>query len=344
MKTLKYRLLTIVALLCGTVAAGQVRDARSADEEILIQRTCDYFKSNYDYINRQGAVVVIARADRVILCESFDADVNDSFNIGAVTQTFTSTLMAQAAGSKKLDWSARVSLLVPDFKLKDNFTAERLIVSDLCANNSGLRPCDTLPILLTGEDLTPPTVRLAETGQLFPYRTAYSENIALNAVAGSIVERATRSTWAETLQDSLLTPLGMAGTSVVAETGAYGPSVGLRSTAADMTTWLQLHLNNGRFGESSLINPSQMSRLHRGLTIEQQKPDSITLYGYGWHISQSKLGRVFYACGEFDHQACACCFLPYADLAIMVAGVTGMDRNACLDALWRIIDLAVTPR
>ena len=343
MKTLRY-LLTLIALLGGSLATARINDARSADESILIQRTCDYFNSNYDYINRQGAVVVIARADRVLLCEAFDAQVTDSFNIGAVTQTFTSTLMAQAAGAGKLDWSARLSPLVPGFGLKDGFTAERMTVSDLCANNSGLQKCDTLPLLLTGEDLTSPVARLAETPQAFAYRTAYSENIALNAIAGSIIERATGSSWAQALQDSLLTPLGMTGTGVVDGTGPYGSAVGLRSTAGDMTTWLQLHLNNGRFADSSLISPSQMSRLHRGLTIEEQRPDSITLYGYGWHICQSRLGRVFYACGEFDRQACACCFLPYADLAIMVAGVTGMDRNACLDALWHIIDLAVTPR
>ena len=123
----------------------------------------------------------------------------------------------------------------------------------------------------------------------------------------------------------------------------YAAAEGVISTAGDMARWLRFHLNRGKAGGKTVLSANQMNQLHKGLNIEGQAPESITLYGNGWHIEQSPSGRIHYACGQTEGEACACGFLPYADLGILVAGTRGASRENCMNLLRRIVEFSLSP-
>ena len=349
-RTAKIAILTILALAApGIPASAEITNPTNAREREIVARIDDYFASSPDYSNpvnywnEGGFIVTVVRADRTLLLKGYGCDDTTCFNLGAVSRTFSAPLVAQAVSEQKTAWTARVKGILPELRMQDEFTAERLLVKDLFAANSGAATIGFLPKMAPGYEKPDIFEKIASLPLLYPYNCGYGDNPYVFALSAPLLERVTGEEWGSLLKKRLLSPVGMEATSILEETAPLQAAEGLRSNAADMALWLKFQLNKGAAGTTQIVAKNQMQTIQKGINIEGQEDDSITLYGYGWHIRQSCEGRVFYAHGALESDACACCFLPYSGWGIMVAGISGTGRDACLAAMRHIVSLLVNP-
>ncbi len=183
------------------------------------------------------------------------ADVDTAFRIGSITKTFTAVLVHQLRDEGLLDLDERLDVHLPGTR-HSSLTLRRLL-----AHSSGLqRELGDMWITLGVPDRTQLLAELEAAEQVLPPDTAHHYSNLAYAVLGDVVGQVTGSSWAEQLQQRLLTPLGMTATAIepagraaqgyftepyadaVREessfpTGAAGPAMQLWSTATDLARW-----------------------------------------------------------------------------------------------------------
>jgi CubicO group peptidase (beta-lactamase class C family) len=87
-------------------------------------------------------------------------------------------------------------------------------------------------------------------------------NIGYNLV-GRVLEVITKKAFDRLVQDRVLRPLGMRGTTFANEdfNAATNPSFGARSTANDMTNFMQMIINKGTFNNKQVLKPEMVDLL-----------------------------------------------------------------------------------
>ncbi|SCL17393.1 CubicO group peptidase, beta-lactamase class C family [Micromonospora nigra] len=178
------------------------------------------------------------------------------FRIGSVTKTFTAVLTLQCRDDGLLDLDDPVGRHL-DLPAHGEATVRRLL-----SHTAGLQrePDGDVWDTLRAPDAQALVADLARAERVLPPgRRFHYSNLGL-ALLGRLVGELRGGTWAEVLADRVLTPLGLAATTVApgptavtgylvdaysdearpeppADFGAVGPAAQLWSTAADMARW-----------------------------------------------------------------------------------------------------------
>ncbi|MGH8178473.1 MAG: serine hydrolase [Steroidobacter sp.] len=149
------------------------------------------------------------------LGEQTKVDEQTLFAIGSTTKAFTSALLATLVDEGKLTWDTKVSDVLPGFKMYDAYASSEMTVRDLLIHRSGLG--------LGAGDLLfyPPTTlsraeivhKLRFIKPATSFRSGFAYDNLLYVVAGQVIEAVTKSTWEEVIQQRILDPLQMKGTS-----------------------------------------------------------------------------------------------------------------------------------
>ena len=178
------------------------------------------------------------------------------FRIGSVTKTFTAVLVLQARDDGLLDLDEPISAHL-DVPAHGDATIRRLL-----SHTAGFQrepDGDVWDTLIT-PDAAGLLARLDRAERVLPNARRYHySNLGL-AVLGQLVARLRGGTWAEVLAERVLTPLGLAATTVdrppqaavgylvdaysdaarpepPLDLGGISPAAQLWSTASDMATW-----------------------------------------------------------------------------------------------------------
>jgi CubicO group peptidase (beta-lactamase class C family) len=208
--------------------------------------------------------VALHRADRILwTCTVGDSgnpavalDADSRFRIGSVTKTFTAVLVMQARDAGLLDLDDPVAAHL-DVPAHGELTVRRLL-----SHTSGLQrePYGDVWDTLLAPDVDGMLADLARAERVLPNNRRYHySNLGL-AILGQLVARLRGGTWAQTLTEFVLAPLGLRSTSAgpgeraavgylvdaysdVArpepqlDLAAVGPAAQLWSTAADLARW-----------------------------------------------------------------------------------------------------------
>jgi CubicO group peptidase (beta-lactamase class C family) len=155
--------------------------------------------------------------------------------------------------------------------------------------------------------------------QTSSFRTKYDYDNLLYLVAGEVVARVSGQSWEQFIEERIMQPLGMDRSSPspgrtkdrsnmidahvpvngvlqvvpIYESDLLNPAGGIISSVADMTKWVKMHLNHGKYGEN---NGSQLlqERTHREMwtpqTIIPVRGSSpykshFAAYGLGWGLT-----------------------------------------------------------
>ncbi|MGC4814888.1 serine hydrolase domain-containing protein [Micromonospora sp. DT228] len=203
------------------------------------------------------------RADRPLFSCAVGATGTDSplgpgtqFRIGSVTKTFTAVLVLQCRDDGLLDLDDPVGRHL-DLPAHGELTVRRLL-----SHTAGLQrePFGDVWDTLRAPDADRLVAELDRAERVLPTaRRFHYSNLGL-AVLGHLVARLRGESWARSLTDRVLTPLGLADTSVTprptaatgflvdaysdeahpeppTDFGAVGPAAQLWSTATDMARW-----------------------------------------------------------------------------------------------------------
>lgn len=276
-----------------------------------------------------GMAIAIVKGQKVVYLKGFGVrragfnepvDENTVFQIASVSKPITSTVIAKLVGEKKVDWSTKIHQLTDRFTLSDVWTSQQLTIADLLSHRSGLpdHAGDILEDLGYSRDQIIHKLRFIN--QLDDFRASFNyTNFGFSEAAYAVSEHFNQS-WQELLNEKLLKPLSMRRTSSLNQDfmnhqnrvalhvikddkpqalyqrnpDAQAPAGGISSSISDLSQWLIMLINDGRYKNKQIVDAAALSDTHQphNTFFLPEKPWSD--YGYGWNVSRHDNGQVQY--------------------------------------------------
>jgi CubicO group peptidase (beta-lactamase class C family) len=272
------------------------------------------------------------------------ATVDSIFQIGSITKVWTAALVVQLADEGRLDLDAPVRSVLPELELADPSATETLTARQLLTHTSGIDG-DVFTDTGRGEEcLERYVAHLRRVAQLYPVGTAFSYCNAGFALLGRIIEVAAKQPWDDTLRERLIRPLRLPSTVTLAEDAilhrvavghvnlggeirpadrwamprAMGPAGGITCSMADLLTFAQLFLNDGKDRNGVPIMSSDAVAEMTRVQVERpgQAADQRRGGGLGWGVHDWNGATVLAHAGGTIGQAAFLVVVPGAALAV----------------------------
>ena len=276
-----------------------------------------------------GMAVAVVRDGKTVYARGFGirkvgeaapVDRDTVFQLASVSKSISATVVAHQIGRRGLAWNTPIIQHLPWFALSDEWVTRHVTIADMFAHRSGLpdHAGDDL------EDLGYDRRAILERLRFLPlhsFRDDYAyTNFGVTAGAEATAVAAGID-WATLSDDALYRPLAMSSTSsrfqdfesrpnravghvkvgeqwearYQRQPDAQSPAGGASSSVADMSKWMVMVLQGGRYGGEVLV-PEEA--LLPALTAQVISGHSATasarpgLYGYGFGLGIQPSGRM----------------------------------------------------
>ena len=281
---------SVLSILLLYLSGGVLADS-SADLDRM-------FESHLDRIEAPGFSVAVVKSGALVYQRGFGlASVDESraltensiLAIGSLTKSMTALAIMQLQERGLLDIDDPVVKYLPWFEVADKAKSKLITLRMFLSNSSGLQA--QFSTLIQNQSRRSDALELnvramssyrmtREPGTSFEYL-----NEGWNTL-GLIIEKLTGLTWSEYVAETIFQPLGMSRTSTIraelekmpVETGHYSgiqpipgrflhtraslpAGSGTYSTASDLGRYMQLLLNHGTVGETTILSPEGVSTL-----------------------------------------------------------------------------------
>jgi len=269
-----------------------------------------------------GATVAVVQGDQIIFAKGYGyADIENRrrvvanqthFRAGSVSKLFIWTAVMQLAEQGKLDLDADINTYLKDFQVPATYS-KPITMKKLMTHTSGFEDLaiggrtfvrnqsDVLPLAEYMETKMPD--RVCPPGEL----TAYSNYGA--ALAAYIVEQVSGMPFDKYVEKNILVPLEMNNTSFsqplpsgMASNMSNGyfysnnvytakpfeyvqgwPAGSISSTSGDMARFMVAHLQNGKYGNSRILQEDTARKMHSHLFTNDPRVNGMA-YGF-WEIN-----------------------------------------------------------
>lgn len=328
-----------------------------------------------------GVALAVVADGEVLLCEGFGLrDVENAepvtadthFPIASDSKAFTAALLCGLADEGRLDLDRPVRDVLPWFTLRDPHASALTSVRDLLAHRTGLPRHDFL--WYGAQELTLEGVAraLRHLEPNKPFRQTWQYNNLCFMTAGHVTEVVTGTSWGQTLQERLLTPLGMDATvlsrrdpavtalalpyrhargtlvrAAVPPTNEVGPAGGIVSTVRDLSSWLLARLGH----RPDVLGAGALAQLHAPAMIggvgaaafDERQPMG---YALGCQVESYRGTRVVRHGGNLMGYSSDVTVVPGAGIGIAI--LTNLHTTSLRDALPlmvldRLLGLEPTP-
>lgn len=326
-----------------------------------------------------GLSVVIVKDGKVVLMKGYGlrdittrkpVDENTLFMIASNTKLFTGTSLALLESRGKLNLNDKVTKYFPDYRLYDSTTTKLVTLRDLLTHRVGTKTFQgDFTFWNTGlsrEEIMK-RMRLLKPTQIFRQDYGYCNSCFLTA--GQVIPVVTAQQWEGFVQDSILTPLGMNSTMILSTgvekqpnvslpyTTSYtgtvkqvpfdnwnnlAPAASIVSNASDLSHWLLLQLDSGRY-EGKRILPWSVLQKTRDVNIitgsrkSAAYPVHFRGYGLGLNVADYNGRQVYWHTGGAGGMVSNVCFVPEEGLGIAI--LTNNDNQNFFEALrYQILD------
>lgn len=280
-----------------------------------------------------GASIAIVKDGKVIHSKGYgfanidtkkEVSENTNFQIASNSKAFTTAALAILEDEGKIKWTDKVKKYIPEFKMYNDYVTENFNIQDLLTHRSGLGlGVGDLMFFPDGSNFT--IEDIVTSFQHFKptsaFRTQFDYDNLLYIVAGEVIARTSNMSYEMFVQKRIIEPLQMNNTYVgsllkdksnlaiphSSESGsiktidAYDIGIGsaaggIYSNVADMSKWMIVRLNKGKYGTDmksslfSLKNHYEMWKIH---TVEETNLNPrynshFNGYGLGWDLSDVK--------------------------------------------------------
>jgi len=279
-------------------------------------------------------------------------DGNTLYAIASNSKAFTSAMMAMLVQEGKVKWDDKVKKYLPYFELYDPWVSNETTIRDLLCHRVGLGTFSG-DIIWYKSDLTAEDIikRVKYLPKQYDFRAGYGYSNVMFITAGEVIKKVTGKSWAENVQERILTPLAMERTTAslkeLAKRGNFAtPHAleneknipipwtnweevaamgGIISSANDMCKWMIFNLNNGINGKDTLLTPASRNtlwRMHNNFIGDfTRKSDSKTHfsgYGLGWGLSDYQGRMKVSHSGAYDGMISLVTMIPDEKLGIVV--------------------------
>ncbi|MFQ5641535.1 MAG: serine hydrolase domain-containing protein, partial [bacterium] len=260
--------------------------------------TNDFFKEQMKKHHVPGAVVLIVKGDQIVFKKGYGVtnienpkpvDPDETLlKVGSITKLFTTAAILQLAEKGLLNLDDDVNLYLKQFKIRNPFpdpvTIKRLLTHTAGFDHKhiGLYTKTKEQLQPLGDYLKEHMPRLVSNPGEFVSYSNYGISLA-----GFLIEEITKTPYDLYIKKNILEPLAMSHTGFIHEINEQSnratgyrftpngfkaipneffnliPSGALMSTASDMAQFMIAHLQNGRLGDTYILNPETVAEMHR---------------------------------------------------------------------------------
>ena len=345
--------------------------AKTAVPQIENLETVETYLEDFaQQIPAPGFSVAIANSEEVIYSRGFgieDVETERKMTddtvvaIGSLTKSFTALAMLQLVEAGQVSLADPVVNYLPEFTTLDEEQSQKITIRMLLSNTSGLPPVDhRLYINETGDEAMGKVVnRLAAKSLLFEPGRHFSYSNEGFVLAGLIIEEATGQSYAEYIEENILQPLEMnssttdvtkindleaiaghnAGVNQALPAEPYINTATLpagsefRSTACDLSNYLQFLLNEGLYEDRQILTKTNVEQLFdpqidfpaedEGLKTD----DGTAGYGLGWVTGRVAGEKLVMHAGRVATQSSLALLNPKQDIGVAISlNVDNLDQ------------------
>lgn len=314
-----------------------------------------------------GVAVAIVRGDEVIHLKGYgykNVETKEKvtpdtiFPIASCTKGFTTTAMAMLVDEGKMAWDDPVRKHVPSFHLSDPLADGQVTLRDLVTHRTGVGSHELLWYRSpwSREEVIR---RIGLVKPTHSFRSRFHYQTTMFTVAGVAVEAASKMKWEEFVHKRIFESLKMSRSSFTTSPAEKDPdhasphrkngsragvipwypidrpepAGSINSTARDLSNWVRLHVNDGRFGDKELVSAKNLGETHTPQTIirmEGQARDMNTettqmSYGMGWVIQDYRGHLQVSHAGAIDGFRAHFTLLPRQKIGIVL--LNNLDRT-----------------
>src|SRR5260221_2512365 len=325
-----------------------------------------------------GLAIAIVKDGQAVLMKGYGVrelgkqdkvDENTLFMIASNSKLFTGTSIAKLEFEKKLSLNDKVTQYIPWFKLYDSNATRMVTIRDLLCHRLGTKTFQGdftfFDSNLPKDSIIWKMRYLKPTGQ---FRQDYGYCNSAFLTAGQILEKVSGQTWENYVQENFLTPLGMTNT-YTNTTGIaqrnnvakphnnlysnltvipfdnldnLGPAGSIVSSVKDISKWLILQLDSGRYEGKQIIPWAVIQRTRDANTIVGSRkslafPMHMRMYGLGLFMTDYAGRQIYWHTGGAFGEVTNVCFVPEERLGITI--LTNNDNQSFFEALrYQILD------
>ncbi|HQV55072.1 MAG TPA: serine hydrolase [Chitinophagaceae bacterium] len=325
-----------------------------------------------------GLAISIVKDGKVIVRKGYGVrelgkndkvDENTLFIIASNSKLFTGTSIAKLEYEKKLSLNDKVTQYIPWFQLYDSTSTKLANIRDMLSHRIGTK---TFQGDFTFWDSNLPKDSIVwKMRHLKPsgeFRQDYGYCNSGFLVAGQILEKITGQTWESYVEENMLKPLGMNNTYMntaglsqrnniaYPHNNLYssitkipfdlvdnlGPATSMVSNVKDLTNWLMLQLDSGKYNGKEVLPWSvlQKTRDINILTGSRKSnfyPTHFRGYGLGVYSTDYNGRQVYWHTGGAFGHVTNVCFIPEENIGITI--LTNNDYQSFFEALrYQIMD------
>lgn len=325
-----------------------------------------------------GLAIAIVKDGKVVLMKGYGVretgkpdkvDENTLFMIASNSKLFTATSIAKLEFEKKLSLNDKVTQYIPWFRLYDSNATNMVNVRDLLCHRLGTKTFQG-DFTFWDSDLPKDSIiwkmrYLKPPGQ-FRQDFGYCNSAFLTA--GQILEKVSGQTWQNYVQENILAPLGMNNTYMnsagiaqrnnvaIPHNNQYsnltvvpydnvdnlGPAGSMVSNVKDLSKWLMLQLDSGRYNGKQIIPWPVIQKTRDANTVIGSRksaafPMHMRMYGLGLFMTDYAGRQVYWHTGGAFGFVTNVCFVPEEGLGITI--LTNNDNQSFFEALrYQILD------
>lgn len=278
-----------------------------------------------------GFSIAILAGDKLIYSKGFGysnieqkqkADENTLFAIGSASKAFTTGLLGIMEAEHGLSFDDKPHKYLPKLEFYNEILNSELTIKDLVCHRSGLPRHDFSWYLFPTENKDSLLARIKYHEPFKNIRTQWHYNNFGYLIQGMITEKITGKSWEDNIRERFFIPLEMQRSNVSIKemkktkniaTGyewqnmettkpmdyfniaAMSPAGSINSSAIEMSRWLEVWLNNGKYKGKQVLPAAYIKKAINPLIIidngiaDPQFPDQhLKSYGYAWGVSSYK--------------------------------------------------------
>jgi CubicO group peptidase (beta-lactamase class C family) len=294
-------------------------------------------------------------------------DENTLFGIASNSKAFTAFALGILVDQGKITWDDKVRKWIPEFKLYSPYVTEEFTIRDLLTHRSGLGLGAGDLMLFPDSsnfELKDILYNLRFLKQVSGFRTKFDYDNNMYIVAGEVVKRASGQTWDDFVETRILQPVGMHKSAcaydrlkdrsdvidahavvdgkikVIARSSSKTDhsAGGIYSSIADLSKWVELLLNKGKFGPDSarIFSVQVQNEVWSPQTIiVNENPGyyntHFTSYGFGFFIEDVKGYKELSHTGGLEGMVTQITMIPELRLGIIV--LTNQQEGAAFTAI-----------
>jgi len=364
MNKLKLSFLAAITFLLSISAFAQMT---SEEVDVLVNRAMDKFTvAGAAVAIVKDGEIIHQKGYRIKSVDSKETvDEHTNFGIASNTKAFTTAALAILVEEGKISWLDKVKKHIPEFTMYNDYVAENFNIQDLLTHRSGLGlGVGDLMVFPDGGDYTINDV-LTSFQYFEPesaFRTKFDYDNLLYFVAGEIIARVSGMSWEQFVETRIMEPLKMDnsytsfkyikdksnlatphlnddGTLTIITSELIDPDKlngapgGIYSNVNDLSNWMIMHLNKGKYGEGldkelfTAASQREMWTIHTTLNASRNPRYNSHFrgYGLGWGLTDVKGNMVVSHTGGLSGMLSKTIMIPDLNLGVVVLTNTSLD-------------------